>query len=114
MKKETGVDFLNPALKCAFESLKSGRYEDKKLYSFISRAMDDLKENPSCGTKLPGRIWPKSYLKKYPLTNLWKYDLPNGWRMIYSIETDEVRIISIILEWFDHKGYEQRFGYQKK
>jgi len=50
-------------------------------------------------------------IKKYKISNLWKYDLTNGWRLIYTIESDEIRIISIILEWFDHKNYEKRFGY---
>ncbi|MEK6837806.1 MAG: hypothetical protein AABX69_04085 [Nanoarchaeota archaeon] len=40
-----------------------------------------------------------------------KYDLPNAWRRIYTIDADEVRIVSIIPEWFDHKEYEKRFRY---
>ena len=81
------------------------------LYGFIDRALDDLKKNPSCGTKIHKRLWPKEYKKKYGITNLWKYDLPNAWRLIYTIETDEVMIMNIILEWFNHKEYERRFKY---
>jgi hypothetical protein len=32
-------------------------------------------------------------------------------RLIYSITGDEISIVSIILEWFDHKDYERRFSY---
>lgn len=30
--------------------------------------------------------------------NLWKYDLPKAWRLIYSVANGEVCIISIVLE----------------
>lgn len=70
-----------------------------------------MKKDPLCGIKIQKRLWPKEYKKKYGITNLWKYDLPNGWRLIYTIESDEVKIINIILEWFDHKEYSKRFKY---
>ena len=43
-----------------------------------------------------------------------KYNLPNAWRLAYTLKGNEVEIISIILEWFDHEGYEKRFGYKKR
>jgi len=109
--KTVNVGFISHKLKNQFDSLKSGKFEDKKLYEFIDRAIDDLKKNPMCGTKIKKKIWPKEYKKKYEITNLWKYDLPNAWRVIYTIESDEIRIMSIILEWFSHKNYEKRFKY---
>jgi hypothetical protein len=50
-------------------------------------------------------------LKKYKIDNLWKYDLPKAWRLLYSVARDEIIIISIILEWLPHKEYEKRFKY---
>jgi mRNA-degrading endonuclease RelE of RelBE toxin-antitoxin system len=111
MKKQKHVGFITKTLKKEFDSLKQGRFKDKQLYDFIDRAVDDLKEKPTCGIKIPKKLWPKGYVKKYEITNLWKYDLPNGWRLIYTIETDEIMIVAIILEWFDHKDYEKRFNY---
>ncbi len=78
---------------------------------FIQRAINDLKKNPMCGTKIPKKLWPKNYIKTYQITNLWKYDLPNAWRLIYTIVEDKVKILNIILEWFPHKEYERKFGY---
>jgi len=43
--------------------------------------------------------------------NLWKYDMPEGWRLIYTNVSDEVQILAVLLEWFDHKEYERRFHY---
>ena len=111
MNKEIVVAFISQKLKGEFDSLKEGKFEDKQLHSYISRAQDDLKKNPCCGLKILRALWPKEYLQKYCITNLWNYHLPNGWRLIYTIEADEVTVINIILEWFDHKEYERRFRY---
>ncbi|MDY6931179.1 MAG: hypothetical protein SVJ22_04610, partial [Halobacteriota archaeon] len=64
-----------------------------------------------CGIQIPKKLIPKTYIDKYEIDNLWKYDLPKGWRLIYSVATEGVCIISIILEWMDHKNYERRFNY---
>ncbi|MFH1452033.1 MAG: type II toxin-antitoxin system RelE/ParE family toxin [archaeon] len=109
--KEISVAFVSQKIKEEFERLKAGRFEDERLYNFIIRAIEDLKKNPTSGIKVPKKLWPKLYKNKYEITNLWKYDLPNAWRLIYTIETDEVRIMNIILEWFNHKEYEKRFKY---
>ena len=104
------VGFINEKAK---EEYEKARQEDPQLYRFLERATNDLKENPFCGIKIPKEYWPKEYIKKYTITNLWKYDLPNGWRLIYTIARDEIRIVAVLLEWFDHKKYEKRFGYKK-
>lgn len=105
------VAFAEKKLENDYNLLKGGRFEDKQLYRFIERAVADLKMDPMCGIKIPKKLWPNKYIQKYNITNLWKYDLPNGWRLVYTIKTDEVMILNLILEWFNHKDYEKRFGY---
>ena len=105
------VTFIDKKLEKEFEELNEGKFEDKKLYDFINRAIKDLKLNPNCGTKIQKDRWPKEYIKNYEVTNLWKYDLPNAWRLIYTIEADEIKLVNIILEWMTHKEYERRFKY---
>jgi len=109
--KKNSVGFITKELKETFEMLKEGKYEDKRLYEFICRAKKDLEINPTCSIRIPKKLWPAEYIKKYQITNLWKYDLPNAWRLIYTIENDEAEIISILLEWLNHKEYERRFNY---
>ena len=70
MNKEIYVVFISKKLKSEFEALKEGKFKDKELYNFIKRAIDDLKVNPTCGTKIQKRLWPKEYIKKYGITNL--------------------------------------------
>ncbi|MBS3099494.1 hypothetical protein J4462_04740 [Candidatus Pacearchaeota archaeon] len=105
------IKFVEDKLKESFEKLKDSKTEDKKLYDWINRALDDLEENAFCGIRIQKRLIPKVYIEKYGIDNLWKYDLPKGWRLIYSVANGEVCVLSIILEWMDHKDYERRFGY---
>jgi Txe/YoeB family toxin of Txe-Axe toxin-antitoxin module len=108
---ENSVGFIDAKVKEEYEKAK---VEDPQLFKFLERATNDLKENPFCGIKIPKNLWPKDYVRKYSIDNLWKYDLPNAWRLIYTISKDKVQILAIILEWFDHKNYEKRFGYRKQ
>ncbi len=108
---ECKIQFANEKLKEAFEKLSSGNYEDKELKNYIKRAFDDICQNPFCGIQIPKRLIPHDYIKKYNIKNVWKYNLPNAWRLLYSLESNKIYILSIILEWLDHKSYERRFKY---
>ena len=105
------VVFVNLKIESEFEKLQNGKSEDRKLFNHIIKAINNLKQNPLSGIKIPKNLWPEKYIKEYQITNLWKYNLPNAWRLIYSIERGNLCIISIILEWLDHKEYERRFNY---
>jgi len=102
------VQFINDKVKKAFEKLKRS---DSKLYKFILRAFEDIEENVFCGIQLPKKLIPKEYLKKFNVRNVWKYNLPGAWRLLYSVEGRNLIILSIVLEWMDHKTYERRFKY---
>jgi len=105
------IDFVDQNLKDSFEKLALGSFEEKELYSQINSAFDYLFENPLSGKKIERKKWPKEYIKKYEITNLWKYNLSDGWRLIYTIQNQDIQIVTIVLEWFSHKDYERRFGY---
>jgi len=108
MIKPSRVVFISDELEKDFNELK----EDDPIKKGLIRAIKDLKENAFCGIQIPKRLFPGEYTKKYGINNLWKYDLPNGWRLLYTITPEnEVELISAILEWFDHKGYEKRMKY---
>ncbi|MFP3949671.1 MAG: type II toxin-antitoxin system RelE/ParE family toxin [Candidatus Micrarchaeia archaeon] len=105
------IVFADQKLKKAFHDLKKGKGAEPQLYEFINRAFDDLEKNPNIGMKIPRKLWPKDYIKKYEIDNLWKYDLPSGWRLIYTLKANQLAVIAVVLEWFDHKEYERRFKY---
>ena len=106
------VRFVDVRLFHAYGQLKQGTSEEQALASAIGKAIARLKLDPLCGTRIPSRLWPREYVQKYGISNLYKCDLPHGWRLIYTLVGDEVEIISILLEWFRHKEYERRFGYK--
>jgi len=109
MKSE--VFFAEEKVKESFQELKDSKTEDKELYSWINRAIDDLSENAFCGIQISKRLIPKEYITKYGIDNLWKYNLPNAWRLLYSVGTEGISVISIVVEWMNHKDYEKRFKY---
>ena len=102
---------LDEELKKAFEKLKDSTSEEKLLYGWLSKAFSDIEKNAFCGIQIPKKLIPKEYTKKYGIRNLWKFNLPSAWRLLYSVEGRDVKIISIVLEWLDHKNYERRFNY---
>ena len=104
------VIFGDERLKEEFYKLKS--YKDKELKKQLVNAFKNLQENAFCGIQIPKSLIPKEYYTRFgELTNLWKYNLPDAWRLVYTIKNDKVNVLSVILEWFDHKEYERRFGY---
>jgi len=109
MKAE--IVFADESLKEAFNKLKGSKTENTQLYNLLERAFGDIENNPSGFIHIPNKLIPKEYVRKYDIDNLWKYDLPNGWRLLYSLSKENVILIAIILEWMDHKNYERRFKY---
>jgi len=109
--KDIYVTFKDDKLEAIFESLEKGKFEDKTLYNSINKVIGKLKTNPECGIKIPQKLWPKIYIQHHNINNLWKYNLPKGWRLLYTIKIEEIRIINVILEWLPHKEYEKRFKY---
>lgn len=103
--------FAEESTKKAFYDLQKGKFEEQQLAKYLQRAIQDLLENPFCGIRVPSNLWPKEYIKKYKIDNLRKYDLPDGWRLIYTIRGNQIEIISVLIEWFDHKNYERKFKY---
>ena len=109
--KEVKVVFVDKNLKKTYEKLRDSTTEDKHLYKWLDRAFSDIKEDYTCGILIPKKLIPDSYIKKYGIDNLWKYDLPSGWRLLYSIKAKDIIILAIVLEWLSHKKYERRFNY---
>jgi|SRR3989344_2753497 len=111
MEIKSRIFFAEEKIKESFEGLGVGNLAEKDLHKHIKQALDNLKGNAFSGIQIPKRLIPPIYISKYEISNLWKYDLPQGWRLLYAIGKEGVEVISIILEWMDHKTYERRFKY---
>ncbi len=82
--------------------------EEITLLNSIKNKINLIKENPFYGDNIPKRLIPK----EYDVPNLWRVELANFWRMLYTIRGDRIEIICFILNILDHKKYSKRFGYK--
>jgi len=75
MIKASKVVFISDDLEKSFNSLP----EDDFLKKSIKQAIQNLRENAFYGIHIPKRLIPKEYIKKWGITNLWKYSrMKNG------------------------------------
>lgn len=87
--------------------------ESKAILTSFERNKEILKENPQFGNPIRKQLIPKE-LKKMSITNLYRVELANYWRMLYTVEGDGNNIFVFILRIVDHQEYDKLFGYRKK
>ncbi|HLD04088.1 MAG TPA: hypothetical protein VJG90_00050 [Candidatus Nanoarchaeia archaeon] len=123
MAKEVQVQFSEEA-NAEYGELQKQVLEEKKegkettfnmqLLKAIEREKNNLQIDPQHGTHIPRKYIPKNAIQRYGTDRLWKIDLVGYWRLIYTLLGDEVKIITFVLEFMDHKTYDKVFGYRKK
>ena len=84
------------------------------LWNGIQRTFDLLVDNPFYGENAKKKELPDYYIKKYDVRNLYIADLPLFWRMVYVVKGNKVEIVCIVLDIFDHDGYNKVFGIRKR
>lgn len=89
-----------------------GSREAEYLIGLIRKAKAMLAEDREAGKKIPRKKWPKEYIQKYNINNLWRYKLDSYWRLVYTIMAGEIDFFLIYLEYIDHKKYDRKFGYK--
>lgn len=94
----------------AGKQIKAGRTNSQEiqLLKSIKNKIELVKQNPFYGDNIKKELIPK----KYNVPNLWRVELSNYWRMLYTIRGDEIEIICFILEIVNHKEYDKIFGYK--
>jgi hypothetical protein len=88
--------------------------EEITLLNGIQRAFDLMEDNPFYGRNAKKKQIPHYYATRYNASNLFIVNLPQFWRMIYTLESNKIEIIAFVLDIFTHKEYDKRFGYRKK
>jgi len=73
--------FVANSLQEAFEKLE----EKDPLKKSLIKAIKEIKENAFCGRNVKKKLIPRKMIKKYGMNNLWIYNLPSAWRLLYSI-----------------------------
>ena len=105
--KPNKVVFVDKELEESFNQLS----DKNPIKKGIAKAIKSIQENFSCGRNVKKELIPKKFIDKYSINNLWIYDLPDGWRLLYSVTSQEIEIIAAILDWMDHKDYERLFRF---
>lgn len=113
---EEAMEEFNDLNKLVGEELQRGITSsvNQSILRSIERVRGWLKDNPFAGEQVQKSLIPKFYVEKYSIANLWRIDLSNYWRLIYTIQSNEVEIIDFVLNIVDHKKYDKIFGYKGK
>ena len=92
--------------------IKTGKTSSPEiqLLKSIKSKITLIKSNPFYGDNIKKNLIPK----KYNVPNLWRVELSNYWRMLYTIRGDDIEIICFILKILNHEDYNKIFGYKKK
>ena len=85
--------------------------ESQSLLNSINRITEILKNNPQFGDPIPKRLIPKSLMNE-AIQNLYRVELSNYWRMLYTIEGTKIEILVFVLKIMNHKDYDKLFGYR--
>jgi len=82
--------------------------QDKKLLWWRDR----LSEDPMVGDSIRKELIPTSLRRAYSVDNLWRLELPEAWRVVYTIATKPgSRPEVLLLRILTHKEYDRLFGY---
>jgi hypothetical protein len=89
---------------------------EKTILNSLNKKIEIIKSNFHYGEPIGKNLIPEEYKEKYGITNLFRVELPNFWRMLYSLIEGEnkIEIIAFVLDVIDHDKYNKKFGYRKK
>jgi hypothetical protein len=86
---------------------------NSKLFKSITDTIDLIRREPTRGDHVEHNKIPEYYIKKFKIRTLFRIELIDYWRLLYSIHSfDNVGIGILVLEALDHKKYNKRFGYR--
>jgi len=84
--------------------------EEMQLLKSIKQKSELLRTNPTYGDKIPHKLIPKTL----DVSNLFRIELTGYWRMLYTLEGNQIEIVAFVLYLIDHMTYDKLFGYKKK
>lgn len=110
--KEVRILLKGQAKESFLELKKRKDKEAQSLLRSISRITEVLKNNPQYGEPISKELIPEQF-KKQGISNLYRVELSNFWRLLYALEGNQVEIFLFVLTLSDHRDYDKLFGYKK-
>jgi len=89
---------------------------NRSILKSINKKLELIKMDVHYGKHLPRKVIPREYIQKYEVNNLFKIELPNFWRMLYTLKTEEkeIEVIAFLLNIVNHSNYNKIFKYKKR
>lgn len=83
--------------------------DEMQLLKSIKQKIEFIRANPFYGDNIQKNKIPK----EYGVSNLWRVELSQFWRMLYTIKGDKIEVVCFVLEIINHNEYDKKFGYRK-
>jgi len=109
--KEVRVFLREQAKESFIELKKRNDKESQSLVNSIERVIGILKQNPQFGEPIRKELIPEN-MKKEGIKNLYRVELSNYWRMLYTLEGTKIEVFAFILSIIDHPTYNKIFKYK--
>jgi hypothetical protein len=89
--------------------------KEEAILNAFNQKVELIKENVHYGQPIAKKLIPIEYKTKYGITNLFRVELPDFWRMLYTLTAGSsgIEIIVLVLDIINHKKYDKKFGYKK-
>jgi len=92
--------------------VKKHTKKNSVLFGEVCQVRQELLQDYTKGRKEQKDRWPRYYVEKWNLTNLFKCDLRQGYRVTYTLQFEGAGMAVILLELLSHDEYDKRFGYR--
>jgi len=89
---------------------------ERSILNAVNKKVELIKANFHYGEPIAKDKIPQEFRQKYGINNLFWVELPQFWRMLYSLTQGEteIEIVAFVLEISDHGKYDKLFGYKRK
>lgn len=89
---------------------------ERTILKAVDKKVELIKANFHYGEPIAKKKIPEEYKIKYGVKNLFWVELPNYWRMLYTLKDGEtdIEIIAFVLDIMDHDTYDKKLKYKSK
>ena len=97
------------------EQTKENNKISNSIYNSFLKKIELIKNNPNYGNNIPKSQIPKEYIEKYKINNLFRIELSNYWRCLYTLideKENKIEIIAFVIDFLDHDKYNKKFKYK--
>ena len=109
--KEVRIFLKGQAKEKYVELQNNSNAESKIILNSFERVKDILINNPQYGNPIKKELIPKQF-KNLGIQNLYRVELANFWRVLYTIEGNNIEILIFVMTLSDHKAYDKILGYK--